>query len=66
MEVAVSPFSTKPHIVGLYLRSVLIEIYREEEDPDDYPFPLNLRSPMKATGPTSPVDGILNGPLRVS
>ncbi|MCJ1363995.1 glycogen synthase isoform 1 [Acarospora aff. strigata] len=33
----------------------------EEEDPDDYPFPLNLRSPKKATGGTSPVDGVMNG-----
>jgi hypothetical protein len=32
--------------------------YSEEEDPDDYPFPLTLRSPKK---PLSPYDAIGNG-----
>ncbi|MCJ1335938.1 hypothetical protein MMC09_001212 [Bachmanniomyces sp. S44760] len=27
----------------------------EEEDPDDYAFPLTLRSPKKSVGPSSPV-----------
>lgn len=32
----------------------------EEEDPDEYPFPLTLRT--KRTGPGSPLDGIpING-----
>lgn len=34
----------------------------EEEDPDDYVFPLTLRAPKKLTGPTSPVSGVVNGP----
>ena len=33
----------------------------EEEDPDDYPFPLTLRAPKKPSGPTSPVEGVING-----
>ena len=33
---------------------------REEEDPDEYPFPLTLRT--KRSGPASPLDGVaLNG-----
>ncbi|MCJ1369916.1 glycogen synthase isoform 1 [Loxospora ochrophaea] len=35
----------------------------EEEDADDYPFPLALRAPTKPTGPTSPVEGVINGTL---
>ena len=35
--------------------------FREEEDADDYPFPLTLKSPRKPTGPNSPVEGVLNG-----
>jgi glycogen synthase len=32
----------------------------EEEDPDEYPFPLTLRT--KRSGPASPLDGVtLNG-----
>ena len=35
-------------------------IYSDEEDPDEYPFPLTLRT--KPTGPGSPLDGVtLNG-----
>lgn len=34
---------------------------REEEDPDEYPFPLTLRNQKKSLGPNSPVDGLLNG-----
>ena len=34
---------------------------REEEDPDDYPFPLTLRTPRKALGGNSPVEGLVNG-----
>ncbi|KAL9132993.1 MAG: hypothetical protein Q9175_005827, partial [Cornicularia normoerica] len=33
----------------------------EEEDPDDYPFPLTLRSPKKSTPIGSPNPGLLNG-----
>lgn len=38
----------------------------EEEDPDDYQFPLNLRSPKKSGSPMSPapgmsVTGLVNG-----
>ena len=33
----------------------------EEEDPDDYPFPLTLRSPKKPTPMGSPLPGDLNG-----
>ena len=36
-------------------------VSREEEDPDDYPFPLTLRAPKKPSGPTSPVEGVVNG-----
>ena len=32
----------------------------EEEDPDDYPFPLTLRL-KKPSGPNSPVEGLING-----
>lgn len=35
--------------------------HSEEEDPDDYPFPLTLRSPKKLMGPNSPVEGLVNG-----
>ncbi|MCJ1352991.1 MAG: glycogen synthase isoform 1 [Icmadophila ericetorum] len=33
----------------------------EEEDPDDYVFPLTLRAPKKASGGTSPVSSVVNG-----
>lgn len=33
----------------------------EEEDPDDYPFPLTLRSPKKPTPMGSPNPGVING-----
>ena len=36
-------------------------MYSEEEDPDDYPFPLTLRSPKKPTPMGSPNPGVLNG-----
>lgn len=36
-------------------------IHSEEEDPDDYPFPLTLRSPKKATPMGSPNPGGPNG-----
>ena len=35
--------------------------HSEEEDPDDYPFPLTLRAPKKPIGPNSPVEGLVNG-----
>lgn len=35
--------------------------FSEEEDPDDYPFPLNLRSPKKPTPMGSPNPGVING-----
>ena len=35
--------------------------YSEEEDPDEYPFPLTLRT-KRSTGPTSPVgETVTNG-----
>ena len=36
-------------------------MFSEEEDPDDYAFPLNLRSPKKPTPSGSPLPGTLNG-----
>lgn len=33
-------------------------VSREEEDPDEYPFPLTLRT-KRPTGPTSPVEPAL-------
>ena len=36
-------------------------LFSEEEDSDDYPFPLTLKTPRKPTGPNSPVEGVLNG-----
>ncbi|KAI9707782.1 MAG: glycogen synthase isoform 1 [Candelina mexicana] len=33
----------------------------EEEDPDDYPFPLTLKTPKRPSGPNSPVEGLVNG-----
>lgn len=39
----------------------MIYIYREEEDPDEYPFPLTLRNQKKPLGANSPIDGLLNG-----
>ena len=32
--------------------------HSEEEDPDEYPFPLTLRT-KRPTGPTSPADGVI-------
>ena len=58
MEVAVSP--TSP-CFGVFPRIFTNSIYREEEDPDDYPFPLALRSPKKPTPMGSPNPGVLNG-----
>lgn len=35
---------------------------REEEEPDDYAFPLTLKDPRRATPPAaSPVIGLTNG-----
>ena len=36
-------------------------MHREEEDPDDYPFPLTLRTPKKPTPAGSPLPGSVNG-----
>lgn len=47
---------------GLFFVVMMLTILRcsEEEDPDEYPFPLTLRT--KRTGPGSPLDGIpING-----
>lgn len=58
MEVAVSPiFSSHTFYSGITPNAV----YSEEEDPDDYPFPLTLRSPKKATPMGSPNPGVMNG-----
>jgi hypothetical protein len=49
MEVAVS------HVSVLLLLSPANMISSEEEDPDEYPFPLTLRS-KSPRGPTSPAE----------
>ena len=36
-------------------------LIREEEDPDDYAFPLTLKSPRKPTPAGSPLPGAING-----
>jgi len=36
---------------------MILILYSEEEDPDEYPFPLTLRK--RGTGPTSPATGII-------
>ena len=35
--------------------------HSEEEDPDDYAFPLTLKSPKKSSPLDSPVPGRVNG-----
>ena len=40
------------------IRTLLIMHNSEEEDPDEYPFPLTLRA-KRSTGPTSPADGVI-------
>lgn len=55
MEVAVSAPSTSRD--DEYITDA---IHSDEEDPDEYPFPLTLRT--KRAGPGSPLDGVtLNG-----
>lgn len=51
MEVAVSLF-------GILIVRTTLTRHSEEEDPDEYPFPLTLRS-KKSTGPTSPAEGVI-------
>ena len=58
MEIAVSPTL---FLIGSFSEFVTDNINSEEEDPDDYPFPLTLRSPKKATPMGSPNPGMLNG-----
>lgn len=53
MEAAVSLPPSEIHIILL-----ITVTYREEEDPDEYPFPLTLRS-KKSTGPTSPAEDVI-------
>lgn len=48
METSVSNLITKD-----FIKIKLILFDREEEDPDEYPFPLSLR-PKKQSGPGSP------------
>jgi hypothetical protein len=61
VEIAVSGL-----LSALFGRMMLIIFlrYSEEEDPDEYPFPLTLRT-KRSTGPTSPTipatDMITNG-----
>jgi hypothetical protein len=44
-----------------YVRILLIVQFSEEEDPDEYPFPLTLRT-KRSTGPTSPnPEAVTNG-----
>lgn len=52
MEASVSAAFQRPFVI-------LLTDYSEEEDPDEYPFPLTLRS-KRSTGPTSPADGVLS------
>jgi glycogen(starch) synthase len=43
------------------VRILLIVQFSEEEDPDEYPFPLTLRT-KRSTGPTSPnPEAVTNG-----
>lgn len=45
-----------------FRQSLTIDFCREEEDPDEYPFPLNLRIKKPAGEPLSPAEpAILNG-----
>lgn len=58
MEVAVSPIFLSHTSYSAITSNT---VYSEEEDPDDYPFPLTLRSPKKATPMGSPNPGVMNG-----
>ena len=43
-----------------------ILVCSEEEDPDEYVFPLTLRAPKnKGLGPTSPAEPTINGEAKV-
>ncbi len=56
-----APVST-PYTWNMGSETLLLTfcVYSEEEDPDEYPFPLTLRT--KPPGPASPLDGIqING-----
>lgn len=52
-----------PYVCRVVARKIVLICiaFSEEEDPDDYPFPLTLKA-GKSKGPTSPVEaGMLNG-----
>ena len=57
MEIAVSPVFLSHRFPEVTAN----DIHSEEEDPDDYPFPLTLRSPKKSTPMGSPNPGVMNG-----
>ena len=61
MEASVS-FVLAPFTLFLLIRTVANKLYNsEEEDPDDYPFPLTLKT-KPSSGAVSPLDGVvLNG-----
>ena len=58
MEIAVSPFFL---FTDTNLGAATKYLHSEEEDPEDYPFPLTLRSSKKSTPSGSPNPGVLNG-----
>lgn len=51
-------------VLGNASRALANSRFREEEDPDDYAFPLTLKSPKKSTPVGSPKPATVNGTSR--